>query len=227
MNRWFEAKDGTAQAEDAFKLSDTLVHSKREQRAVARERRRSLPAAERRHRARRMALLASRLRPFLRARRIACYIAMDGEIDCAALIALIRRHRKQCYLPVLVKWPRRSLRFAMFRGRCRLKRNRLGIPEPAVPRIRLLSAERLDLVFTPLVGFDSECRRLGMGGGFYDRTLAASVRRARHQRPAVVGLAYELQRFDRVVADSWDVPLSHVVTERIVYRGDRNAGRLR
>lgn len=182
-----------------------------------RERRRSLPAAERRGRARRMASLASHLRPFLRARRIACYIARDGEIDCAALIALIRRRRKQCYLPVLVKWPRRSLRFAVFHGRCRLKRNRLGIPEPAGRHIRLLPATRLDLVFTPLVGFDSGCRRLGMGGGFYDRTLAGSARRTRHRRPAIVGLAYELQRLDRIATDSWDVPLSHVVTEHVVY----------
>ncbi|MHB1949984.1 MAG: 5-formyltetrahydrofolate cyclo-ligase [Acidiferrobacteraceae bacterium] len=198
-------------------MSATGADSKRKQRAALRAQRRGLGRAERRRGARQLARAALHLRVSQRARRVACYVASDGEIDCGPLIALIRRRRKQCYLPVLVKWPRRSLRFGLFHPGCRLRRNRLGIEEPAVPRGRLVTPGHLDLVFTPLVGFDAECHRLGMGGGFYDRTLAANLRRSRFRRPVVVGLAYERQRLDEVVTEPWDVPLAHVVTEITVH----------
>ncbi len=204
-------------------MFDADVQSKRTQRRLLRARRALLPGPQRRRASRALACRAGRLRWFHRARRIACYLAQDGEIDCGPLIALIRRRRRICYLPVLVTWPRGALRFAAFPVHCVLRPNRLGVPEPRVPRSRLLVPARLDLIFSPLVGFDADGRRLGMGGGFYDRALGVAARRSRYVRPVAVGLAYEIQRLERIVDDPWDVPLAAVVTEQSVYDPSRPA----
>jgi 5-formyltetrahydrofolate cyclo-ligase len=93
-----------------------------------------------------------------------------------------------------------------------LRRNRFGIGEPRGPR---LPWRRLDLVLLPLVAFDAGGGRLGMGGGFYDRTFAAlRARRGQWQRPALVGLAHGFQRVAALPREAWDVPLAAVATER-------------
>ena len=68
-----------------------------------------------------------------------------------------------------------------------------------------------------LVGFDARCNRLGMGGGYYDRTLAYLRHRVHWRRPLLVGVAHECQRVERLEANPWDVPLDLVVTERRIY----------
>ncbi len=87
-------------------------------------------------------------------------------------------------------------------------RNRFLIPEP-VPKYAEVSANRLDLVLMPLVGFDKCGNRLGMGGGFYDRTFACNL-----LRPKLVGLAHHLQEVDSLAVDNWDIPLNAVATDR-------------
>jgi 5-formyltetrahydrofolate cyclo-ligase len=76
----------------------------------------------------------------------------------------------------------------------------------------------LDLMLVPLVGFDGACNRIGMGGGFYDRTLAYLRRRRHWRRPRLIGIAHECQRVDRIDPRPWDIPLDAVVTEQGVYR---------
>ena len=75
----------------------------------------------------------------------------------------------------------------------------------------------LDLVLVPLVGFDGAGNRLGMGGGFYDRSFAFLGQR-RWRRPRLVGVAFDLQRVDRLPRRAWDVPLDAVASERGCYR---------
>lgn len=198
-------------------LVDESGHSRCEQRRRLRARRRALSRAEQASAARAVARGATSLRRFQRARRIACYLAVQGELDCRPLMAVIRRRHKTCYLPVLVKWPRRALRFAALTPRTRLRGNRLGIQEPQVPTRQLRSGRHLDLVFAPLVAFDSDGNRVGMGGGFYDRTLAFLTRRQQWHRPAVVGLAYDFQRVSGIQGNRWDVMMNTIVTERALY----------
>jgi 5-formyltetrahydrofolate cyclo-ligase len=81
----------------------------------------------------------------------------------------------------------------------------------------MASPIRLDLLLVPLVGFDADCNRLGMGGGFYDRTLAYLTRRTHWRRPRLVGIAHECQRVERLETGPWDVPLDAVATERRLY----------
>jgi len=83
---------------------------------------------------------------------------------------------------------------------------------------QLKSARDLDVIFMPLVAFDEFGGRLGMGGGFYDRTLRFVARRRAWSRPHLVGLAYDLQRVPKVHGDSWDVALAKIVTEHSVYK---------
>jgi 5-formyltetrahydrofolate cyclo-ligase len=96
--------------------------------------------------------------------------------------------------------------------------NRFGIPEPAVARRDWRSARRLDVIVAPLVAFDRSGRRLGMGGGWYDRTLGFRRFHASFRRPWFIGLAYGFQEVARLEADAWDVPMDAVITEREAVR---------
>ncbi len=102
---------------------------------------------------------------FLRSRRIACYIASDGEMDLQPVMKRLWQMDKSCYLPVIDPLTRNRLGFAPYREGDPLLKNRFGIPEPCSSLHRLVPAWTLDLVLLPLVAFDGEGNRLGMGGG--------------------------------------------------------------
>lgn len=68
----------------------------------------------------------------------------------------------------------------------------------------------------PLVGFDATGNRLGMGGGFYDRSFAFK-RIQPQQRPLLIGLAHSFQQLPQLPVASWDTPVDMVVTERAVF----------
>ncbi len=146
-------------------------------------------------------------------RRIASYLAMDAEVDLTLMSAVARRHGKQLHLPVIVAPFHNRLRFAPYAAGAAMRANRFGIPEPNVARSRLVGGAYLDLVLVPLVGFDGSGTRLGMGGGFYDRSFAFRLPRMLWRRPLLIGVAYEIQRVPQLDRYSWDVPLDNVVTE--------------
>ena len=100
-----------------------------------------------------------------------------------------------------------------------MKPNRYGIPEPMDTQPR--SARQLDLLLIPLVGFDSAGHRLGMGGGYYDATLAFLRHRRHWRKPRLLGVAYECQKVEALPHDPWDMPLDAVLTERRLYRFNR------
>lgn len=155
-----------------------------------------------------------------RARRIALYWPADGEIDPRALMRDVRFRGKRFYLPVLSPLKRRDgapLWFARYRPGERLLPNRFGIPEPTGRGAHLIRPRHLDLMILPVVGFDAQGRRLGMGGGFYDRTLAFRHRHALSGRPRLIGVAHECQRLDRIEPRPWDVRLDAILTESRLY----------
>jgi len=179
--------------------------------------RRSLSAAEQRRHAFRIARTIARHPAFLRARRIAAYWPTDGEMDPLPLLHLANARHKRCLLPVLRAHPKKKLWFADYRPGGPLKKNVYGIPEPRMRNRRIRLPFALDLLLLPLVAFDSECNRVGMGGGYYDRTLAYLRHREHWRRPLLVGVAHECQRVNRLEANPWDVPLDLVVTEQRIY----------
>lgn len=144
--------------------------------------------------------------------RVAGYWAMDGEIALHAWQLGLPAGVTYC-LPVLHEDGR--LRFAAWRPGEPLAANRHGIPEPDVPRELLLEAHTLDAAIVPLVAFDAHCHRLGMGGGWYDRTYA--FRADSPAPPLLLGAAFELQRVDALQAEAWDIPLDGVCTERATH----------
>lgn len=152
-----------------------------------------------------------------RARHIGIYLANDGEIDPQLYIKLGRRKGLQFYLPILHPIYPGKLVFSRYYDGVELTANRFGIPEPPFPKSRRRPAWALDAVLFPLVGFDEQGGRLGMGGGFYDRTFAFSRLRP-SMAPKLIGLAHEFQKVSSLPIEPWDVPLHAVVTDRRSYR---------
>ncbi|MBW8453970.1 5-formyltetrahydrofolate cyclo-ligase [Pseudomonas stutzeri] len=179
-----------------------------------RQTRRQLSPAQQRHAARRLYRQLSHHPLFRRARHIALYLPNDGEIDPRLLLRAAHRRGKATYLPVLNPWPRTRMVFQRIEPGERLRRNRFGIFEPVIRTARQRRVWALDLLLMPLVGFDGNGGRLGMGGGFYDRSLAYRARRKKSHKPTLLGLAHECQRVDRLPLESWDVPLLGTVTDR-------------
>ena len=163
--------------------------------------------------------VTKRLAPLLEAlapRRVAGYLAIGGELDPDAALRACRERGVVTLLPVLTG---DTLAFSPFDERTPMRPNRFGIDEPCVPDEEPLAPRSVDVVLVPLVGFDDNLDRLGMGGGFYDRSFAA--RRAGAAPPWLIGVAHEAQRVDDVFPDWWDVPLDVIVTESGVRRRDR------
>jgi 5-formyltetrahydrofolate cyclo-ligase len=157
----------------------------------------------------------------LRASHVAAYLAADGELDPASLFPALQAGRRRLYLPVLRAHPELKLWFLHHPPGGSLIPNRFGIPEPPLHHRHIRLPWALDLILLPLVAFDRECNRLGMGGGFYDRTLAY-LRHCRHWRkPRLVGVAHECQRVESLPTRPWDVGLDMVITERRAYVNPR------
>ncbi len=198
------------------------IHTKRKQtlRARLRAQRRDIGPRNARWAARMAATRVMRLAAWRRARRIAVYLAADGEIDPHPLAKAAWRAGKQVYLPVIrppqgergrrAARQRGHLIFRRYDRNTRLQPGLLGIPEPAGRRHPACPLAGLDLLIMPLVGFDEAGHRLGMGGGFYDRTLGI---RARFRRPICVGLAHACQKQPVIPHDPWDQPLDICVTD--------------
>jgi len=147
--------------------------------------------------------------------RIALYAALPEELDTTPLIELARQRGCRIYLPRIDRHSLgRKMQFVEMSTRQRS--NRLGIFEPEGARI--IGARWLDLVFLPLVGFDSRGVRLGTGGGFYDRAFAFRHWRAVWHTPQLIGLAYSFQQVEHITSAPHDVLMDAVVTEKGVIR---------
>lgn len=147
---------------------------------------------------------------------IALYIANDGEMNTNFLMDQLNALGKCCYLPILDKQQVGCLQFAKYVSTDPLVLNRYGILEPVVLEQNQCAAELLEIVLLPVVAFDKQGHRMGMGKGYYDRTFEFLKKSAMH-RPVLIGLAYECQCVDRIDAEAWDVPLQGVVTEKGSY----------
>lgn len=177
-----------------------------------RDRRRDLTLFERRQAAEAIACRLEDWPAVVAAHRIAAYWACEGELDPAPFLERAWAAGQQLYLPVLTGTP--SLRFAPYWPTAPLRRNRFNIPEPDVLLSECLEPSELDLVLTPLVAFDGFGHRLGMGGGFYDRSFAFLIDPAyRGHRPYLLGLGYEFQKVTELFRHPWDVPLNAAATE--------------
>ena len=197
-------------------LDDFEAESSRDRRALRchlRESRRALNPEQQTMAAIELANSLRKHPRVMSARSIALYLPNDGEIDPQIFMAQTRRRGVHFYLPVLHPIHSGKLAFCRYDEHTPMAPNRFGIPEPVFRQRLIRPAWSLDVILMPLVGFDDDGGRLGMGGGFYDRTLAFTRIRPR-LRPALIGLAHELQRVERLPVESWDIPLDAIVTDR-------------
>lgn len=148
------------------------------------------------------------------AKRIALYQAMNGEIDLGDLWRTAPLQGKYCYFPVINK--DETLSFMPATPSTLFLKNKYGIQEPEVHRKQVLAPSQIDLMFIPLVAVDERGTRIGMGAGYYDKTLAVS------RPPLLVGVAYNFQRQPFIKAENWDIPLNLVITECGIYWSRQN-----
>jgi 5-formyltetrahydrofolate cyclo-ligase len=186
------------------------MHSKPELRIQLRAKRRALSLTHQQNCAKRLANHLFKLSALRGLRHIAAYWPADGEIDPRVFINLATQRGVQIYLPIITADG--FMYFAAYKPQDPLQKNTYGIPEPHGCRYTRKSLWQMDAVLLPLVGIDRYGNRLGMGGGFYDRAIAATL--GRIKQPQYWGLAHSFQQLEKLPIDVWDSPLDGVVTER-------------
>ncbi|HGJ5856891.1 5-formyltetrahydrofolate cyclo-ligase [Arsenophonus nasoniae] len=142
------------------------------------------------------------------ASHLGLFLSFDGEINTNPLIKNLWAQNKKVYLPVLHPFSRYQLLFLNYRPDTLLIKNRFNIAEPTLNVMDVIPITQLDVLFVPLVAFDKQGQRLGMGGGFYDRLL--SDWHKKHFYP--IGLAHDCQLVDKIPTAPWDIPLPEIIT---------------
>lgn len=145
---------------------------------------------------------------FANARNIGGFIPMLGEVDVMLLFTHAAEKGASLWLPRLLADGR--FEFAAYAEGSLVKGPR-GVMQPA-PEAAVIPLARLDLVLVPALAFDRSGYRLGMGAGFYDKTLAEQK-----SCPKTLGVAFGAQLVDTLPRDVWDVPVNAVVTELGLY----------
>lgn len=143
------------------------------------------------------------------ARRVLSYIPLGGEISPRSIEANLAH--AQIYQPRITHFARGCMKF--YPAETIKTRNRYGIWEPA-PIGNPMPANHFDVVLVPLVAFDRQGNRLGMGAGFYDRAMACRLANPSLKRPFLLGLAHHFQEVKSLAAQAWDVPLDAILTDQ-------------
>ena len=146
---------------------------------------------------------------FFRGQNIACYLSTASEVDTSMILERAWRAEKRIFVPVIEN--QLEMRFVEIKRNTRLERNQFGIWEPH-SGIEI-SPKQLDVVVTPLVAFDENMNRIGMGGGYFDRCFSFLQHRRQWLRPKLAGLAFECQKVEEICPNPWDIRLYHVFTE--------------
>ncbi len=161
------------------------------------------------------------------ATHIALYLSNDAELDTKPLIQALWQAGKHIYLPLLHPFVPGYLIFQCYQQDTPMKLNQFKIPEPVLNCAGLIPVAELDVICTPLVAFDAKGNRLGMGGGFYDRTLSQIPPgqfiqtlnpTAKARQTSLIGLAHQCQQVAQIPVEAWDIPLPLIVTPSQVLR---------
>lgn len=146
---------------------------------------------------------------FSAARTIACYLPMNDEVDPTRIIRRAWCAKKRVFCPVIEN--NGGMVFRKLDRDTTLQRNRFGLWEPVSGVC--VSSKSLDLVITPLVAFDTNNHRIGMGGGFFDRSFAFLKHKKRWLRPKLIGLAFACQKVEKIETNPWDIRLYSVISD--------------
>lgn len=150
----------------------------------------------------------------LKAQRVALYLTNDGELDTKPLIDSLWQAGIEVYLPRLHPFSPGNLIFLRYQADTQIQKNHMRIWEPKLDITQMQLPHQIDVVITPLVAFDKQGNRMGMGGGFYDRTLANWQHKG---KPLPIGYAHDCQQVDSLPCEHWDVPLPFIITPSHCY----------
>jgi len=165
-----------------------------------------------------------RLRVFRPGKRVAVYLAMRGEVSLDKAFAEAWNARTQIYAPCVTSRRRREMVFVPLRRGAPIRPGCFGTFEPVAGADARMMPLHLDVVLMPLVGFDADGNRLGMGAGFYDRALRGRRRPGLSwRRPRLIGIGFACQQLPRIEPSRWDVPLDLIVTERGIIEPGRHS----
>lgn len=142
--------------------------------------------------------------------QVAVYLANDGELDPHKLVDCYWQRKTKVALPVLHPFCAGHLLFLHYHDSSNMQPNKYGIQEPVLSASDIVLPVTLDQIFVPLVAFDRQGNRLGMGGGYYDRTLNALKRN--NPNTLIIGLAHDCQEVEGLATQKWDVPMHAILT---------------
>ena len=178
---------------------------------------------------------------FMNCDRVGIYLTNEGELNTQPIIEYLWEQGVNVYLPVLHHFCKGYLVFLHYTPSTKMKPNVYGILEPVLDVTKLCPLDQLDLILAPLVAFDEKGNRMGMGGGFYDRTIKRiankhSIHAVSATRPEktnvnikikpefvgqkqtrLIGLAHDVQKSISLPSQVWDIPLPAILTPTTFY----------
>lgn len=200
--------NATLSKPDTMSFQPQFAQQRQAIRQLIRQRRRELTPGQQRFAADKITERLAAHTRIQAAHNIAVFLSFDGELDTGPLIERLWTLGKQVYLPVLHPFSSGHLLFLRYAPETPLVRNRFNILEPRLDVRQVLPLGELEVVLTPLVAFDHTGQRLGMGGGFYDRTLQNWLSGG----PYPIGLAHDCQQVEHLPTEHWDIPLPEILT---------------
>jgi 5-formyltetrahydrofolate cyclo-ligase len=194
---------------------NTELNTSKSIRQVLRTKRKELTAAFQKEASE---VLLSRLKNDItvkEAKHIALYLANNGELDLQPFIHWSWQQNKHIYLPIIHPFSKGHLLFLHYENNSPMVNNRYNIKEPKLDVRNIKPIQQLDIILTPLVAFDHTGARIGMGGGYYDRTLAKwyeHYAQNKQYKPSIIGVAHDCQQITKVPNEAWDIPLPKIIT---------------
>ena len=185
-----------------------LPHTNREIRQFIRQKRRSLSVAEQSLASTKVKEILLSHKKIIQARNIAFFLSIDGELPTQPIIEALWQAGKSVYLPVIHPFSPRALLFFRYEPTTELITLPYQLKQPKLNITTLCPIEALDVILTPLVAFDKQGNRLGMGGGYYDKLLKNWQQSAFYP----IGVAHDCQQVEQLTTAAWDVPLPEIIT---------------
>jgi 5-formyltetrahydrofolate cyclo-ligase len=179
-------------------------------RSAARAARAGLSSFEREQASEKISDIVIRSSWFRRSKFVACYLPMREEVDTWSIIGRAWRMKKRVFAPLVEK--NFAMQFCELTAESKLVFSRYGLLEPQGGEI--IAPRALDIVITPVVAFDDDDNRVGMGGGYFDRTFSFLRNRQYLFHPKLIGLAYSCQRVEKITPNPWDIRVFRVINEK-------------
>ncbi|WP_338419098.1 5-formyltetrahydrofolate cyclo-ligase [Candidatus Pantoea edessiphila] len=144
----------------------------------------------------------------IKSKNIASFLSIDGEIDTSSAIKHFWQQKNNVFLPVINPMISGGLFFIKYNSKTNLILNKFNILEPKLAQYKPIELNQIDVMLVPLVAFDLNGQRLGLGGGFYDRIL----KNWKNNSFLPIGLAHDFQLVNSLPILHWDIPLPVVIT---------------